>query len=287
MTSANSGFLLIDKPAGLTSQQAVTRVRKALGAQRAGHTGTLDPFATGLLLVLIGRATRLATFVQDEPKQYEAVIRFGVETDTDDVTGAPQRTATAPDSAAITEAIAALTGDVEQVPPAFSAKHVEGKRAYRLARAGVAVELRPVRVRVDSWQIIAQTSDALHARIVCSGGTYIRALARDLGRLTNSAAHCAELRRLRCGPFGVDDAVVPDTVGRAHVRPALEAIAGLPSQTLAPAEALGVAHGRPARATVAGQWAALVASDTELLAVAERQGDEWHPRVVMTDAPPA
>jgi tRNA pseudouridine55 synthase len=225
--------------------------------------------------------------VQDEPKEYEAVIRFGIETDTDDVTGTPLRTASTPAAAAVVDAVAALTGDLEQTPPAFSAKHVAGKRAYRLARAGASPELRPVHVRVDGWQILDQTTDALRARIVCSGGTYIRALARDLGRLTNSAAHCAELRRVRSGPFRVDDAVLPDAVTSSDIRPALAAIAGLPTQTLDAEQALGVAHGRPAGATVAGEWAALVRDETELLAVAERQGDQWHPRVVIADSEPS
>ncbi|MGQ0640712.1 MAG: tRNA pseudouridine(55) synthase TruB [Gemmatimonadaceae bacterium] len=284
VTSASSGLVLVDKPAGLTSQQAVVRTRKMLAVERAGHTGTLDPFATGLLLVLLGRATRLAVFVQDEPKEYEALIRFGVETESDDATGAPVRTAPLPRDAAIADAIAHLTGDIEQTPPSFSAKHIDGKRAYRLARKGVATELRPVRVRVDSWQVLARTADCVRARVICAGGTYIRALARDLGRLTNSAAHCAELRRVRCGTFTVTDAVLPDAVRPEHVRPALAAVAGLPTQPVDAGQALGVAHGRPAGATVAGQWAALVRDDTELLAVAERRGDEWHPRVVLCDA---
>jgi len=271
----------------MTSQDVVVRVRRALGAERAGHTGTLDPFATGLLLLLLGRATRLANFVQQEPKEYEALIRFGVETDTDDATGAPIREATLPDESAVTPAISALTGDIVQVPPAFSAKHVEGKRAYRFAREGVPAELKPVRVRVDRWEIIAQTGDALRARITCGSGTYIRALARDLGRLTNSAAHCAELRRMRCGPFAVDDAVLPDAVTTGHLRPALMALAGLPAERVDAAAALGVAHGRDIDATISGAWAALVDDGSQLVAVAEREGDRWQPRVVLIDPPPA
>ncbi|MGH7694519.1 MAG: tRNA pseudouridine(55) synthase TruB [Gemmatimonadaceae bacterium] len=282
MTSANSGLVLVDKPAGVTSQKAVVHVRKALGVDRAGHTGTLDPFATGLLLVLVGRATRLAPFVQDEPKEYEALIRFGVETDTDDVTGKAVRTAAAPSDAAVRKALAVLTGDVDQVPPTFSAKHVDGRRAYALARRGKPAELRPVRVRVERWQILGLTDGELRARIRCQSGTYIRALARDLGRLTKSAAHCAELRRLSCGAFSIDAAVSPDSVTAAHVRPALAAVAGLATQELDDAAALGIAHGRATSASVAGDRAVLV-KDGELLAVAERDGDQWLPRVVLCD----
>lgn len=282
MTSTNSGIVLVDKPAGVTSQQAVVRVRKALGADRAGHTGTLDPFATGLLLVLVGRATRLASFVEDEPKEYETLIRFGVETDSDDGTGETVRTAPLPDAAAVRDTINALTGDLDQAPPAFSAKHVDGRRAYALARRGTPAELRPVRIRVERWDVLGQTEDSLRARISCYRGTYIRALARDLGRLTKSAAHCAELRRVRCGAFSVDDAVLPDGATPAHMRPALTAVAGLATQEVDEAGALGIAHGRATAATVAGDRAALV-KDGELLAIAERSGDHWLPRVVLYD----
>jgi tRNA pseudouridine55 synthase len=282
VTSTNSGIVLVDKPAGVTSQHAVVRVREALGVDRAGHTGTLDPFATGLLLVLIGRATRLASFVEDEPKEYEALIRFGMETDTDDVTGETVRTAPLPDEGAVRDAIAALTGDLDQSPPAFSAKHVDGRRAYALARRGTPAELRPVRVRVERWDVLDQTEDSLRARIRCYSGTYIRALARDLGRLTKSAAHCAELRRLRCGSFSVHDAVPPDSTMATRVQPALIAVAGLPAQEVDEAAALGIAHGRATAATVAGDRAALV-KDGELLAIAERSGDQWLPRVVLYD----
>lgn len=282
MTSTNSGIVLVDKPAGVTSQQAVVRVRKALGVDRAGHTGTLDPFATGLLLVLVGRATRLASFVEDEPKEYETLVRFGVETDTDDMTGETVRTAPLPDEAAVREAIATLTGDLDQEPPAFSAKHVAGRRAYALARRGTPAELRPVRVRVERWDVLGHTQDSLRARIRCYSGTYIRALARDIGRLTKSAAHCAELRRVRCGAFSVDDAILPDSATPAHVRPALSAVAGLARQEVDEAGALGIAHGRATPASVLGDRAALV-KDGELLAIAERSADQWLPRVVLFD----
>ncbi len=282
MTSTNSGLVLVDKPAGVTSQQAVVHVRRALGADRAGHTGTLDPFATGLLLVLVGRATRLAPFVEDEPKEYEALISFGVETDSDDATGEAVRTADRPSENAVRDAIAALTGDLDQIPPAFSAKHVDGRRAYRLARRGTPAELRPVRVHVERWDVVTQSAGSLRARIRCLRGTYIRALARDLGRLTSSAAHCAELRRLRCGAFSVDDAVPPDSASLTHVRPPLAAVGGLPLQEVDDAVALGIAHGRAATATVDGDRAALV-KEGELLAIAERAGDQWLPRVVLSD----
>lgn len=202
-----SGLLLVDKPSGMTSHDVVLAARRAYGERSIGHLGTLDPFATGLLVLLLGRSTRLATFIENEPKVYEATVRFGTETDTDDLTGTTVRTAPLPSRAAVLEAIPALTGEIEQIPPAYSAKKVDGEPAYRAARAGEEVVLRPVRVRVDEWSVRAQSDDELHAAITCGGGTYIRALARDLGRAVGSAAHLVALRRTRSGPFDVADAV--------------------------------------------------------------------------------
>ena len=206
------GLLLVDKPAGITSHDVVDRVRRAYGERSVGHLGTLDPFATGLLLVLVGRATRLATFLDIEPKVYDAVISFGTETDTDDSTGEATRSAPRPSEADVRAAIVTLTGDIEQVPPAYSAKKVGGKRAYVAARMGEEMELAPASVVVHRWEPRKFTGDALAATITCGGGTYIRALARDLGRLSGSAAHLASLRRTRIGKFDVADAITPDAL---------------------------------------------------------------------------
>src|SRR5215469_10634632 len=154
MTTAREGLLLVDKPAGPTSHDVVDVCRRAYGERSVGHLGTLDPFATGLLVLLFGRSTRLATFIRAEPKVYQATVHFGTETDTDDVTGTPVRTAPVPSSGAIRLALAELTGEIEQVPPAFSAKHVEGGgRAYAAARRGTPATLAPARVRVDRWEV--------------------------------------------------------------------------------------------------------------------------------------
>lgn len=205
-TATVSGLLLVDKPAGVTSHDAVDVARRAYGERSIGHLGTLDPFATGLLVLLFGRATRLATFIDNEPKVYEATIHFGSETDTDDVTGAVVRTAPLPSPERIAECIATLTGDIDQVPPTYSAKKVAGQPAYRAARAGGQVDLAPARVHVHAWNVHSLSERALNATIVCGGGTYIRALARDLGRLAGSAAHLEALRRTRSGDFDVCDA---------------------------------------------------------------------------------
>ena len=212
------GLLLIDKPAGMTSHDVVQRVRRVYGERSIGHLGTLDPFATGLLILLLGRATRLATFIDAEPKIYEAMIRFGAETDTDDATGTVIRTADVPHDPAIRESVARLTGTISQVPPAYSAKSVDGTRAYDAARRGEPLQLPAVDVTVHSWEIKSYRDGCLSAVITCSGGTYIRALARDLGRMTSSAAHVAALRRVRAGAFDVHDAVTLDNLTRDPAR---------------------------------------------------------------------
>lgn len=213
------GLLLVDKPAGVTSHDVVEIVRHEYNERSIGHLGTLDPFATGLLVLLLGRSTRLATFISNEPKSYEATIRFGAETDTDDCTGSVIREAQPPTLGQITEAIPSLSGAITQVPPPYSAKKVDGVRAYDKARAGETVALPPVEVQIHEWRIRAARPAEIDVTIVCSGGTYIRALGRDLGRLTNSAAHVSALRRTRSGDFDVRDAATIDTIRSSHRPP--------------------------------------------------------------------
>lgn len=206
----------------MTSHDVVQHVRRIYGERSIGHLGTLDPFATGLLVLLIGRATRLATFLDTEPKVYEAGIKFGAETDTDDSTGTVIRTALPADKGYVRSAMKALTGTISQVPPAYSAKSVDGTRAYDAARRGEPLDLAAVEVTVHSWDLLGeQRDDSLSAVITCSGGTYIRALARDLGRLTSSAAHLDSLRRTRIGVFDVRDAATLDALADnpGRVRP--------------------------------------------------------------------
>jgi tRNA pseudouridine55 synthase len=202
----------------MTSHDVVQQVRRIYAERSIGHLGTLDPFATGLLVLLLGRATRLANFLDMEPKVYEAVIAFGAETDTDDSTGTVIRQTAVPAEAAIREAVSSLTGRISQVPPAYSAKSVDGTRAYDAARRGEPLELQPVEVTVHSWEIREIHSASLSATVTCSGGTYIRALARDLGRLTSSAAHLDSLRRTRVGSFDISDAATLDTLADAPPR---------------------------------------------------------------------
>ncbi len=285
-TAEASGLLLVDKPAGITSHDVVAIVRRAVASPRVGHTGTLDPFATGLLVVLVGRGTRLIPYIDGEPKVYDARVCVGVETDTDDATGTAIREAEPPDDAAINAAIAQLTGDIDQMPPAYSAKKVSGVRAYAAARRGAALDLRPARVTIHEWQATARHGREIDARIICSGGTYIRALARDLGRLAGSAAHLSALRRVRSGPFSVEDAVTIDDLdaGDFRLRPLREAVPALPTQSLEPAELTRVLHGNPIEARAPGSHVALLDGDNTLVAVAAHAGNELRPKVVLRDA---
>jgi tRNA pseudouridine55 synthase len=283
---STEGLLLVDKPAGMTSHDVVAIARRALGERRIGHAGTLDPFATGLLVLLAGRMTRLLPYLDGEPKEYEARIRFGAETDTDDATGRVVREAPLPIRAHVDRAIAALTGPLDQEPPAYSAKQVGGQRAYDAARRGTPVKLPAARVMVHSWEVRTRTTDRLDVRITCSGGTYVRALARDLGRQAGSAAHLAALRRTRSGPFQVSDACGLEALrdGRCVAIPALRALSSLAVEQLDAAGADRAARGNLVDATVTGDRAALLGPNGELVAVAERSGASWQPRTVLRDA---
>jgi tRNA pseudouridine55 synthase len=280
-TRATDGILLVDKPAGLSSHDVVAIVRRARGGARAGHTGTLDPFATGLLLVALGRATRLIRFLPSEPKVYRATIAFGIATDTDDSTGNVVAQGDVPDERVARGAIAQLTGTFEQVPPDFSARHVEGRRAYAIARAGGTPDLSATTVMVHDWAVGSFAAGSLAVDITCSSGTYIRALARDLGRLCGTVAHLATLRRLRIGPFDVRDATTPDAAPAADLLAPARALLGMPRQVLDGAEVDHVQHGRAVAAREPGDTVSLVDDAGELVAVAEREGEWWQPRVVM------
>ena len=286
---ATDGILLVDKPTGPTSHDVVARARRALRNRRIGHTGTLDPFASGLLVLLVGRMTRLLPYVNGEPKVYEARIRFGRETTTDDRTGEPLREAPAPSSDAVDAAVRALTGDLDQLPPSYSAKKVGGERAYDAARRGAPLELRAARVHVDEWRTRWGADGDLEATITCGSGTYIRSLARDLGRLSGSAAHLAELRRLRSGPYDVAQAIALDDLAAVGspdavpLRAPLEALVPIVVHVAGPDDVRRVARGQTVPAADPGERAAIVDDERNLVAIAERGGDVWCPRVVLTD----
>ena len=285
-TRSTEGVLLVDKPAGRTSHDVVVAARRELGERRIGHAGTLDPFATGLLVLLVGRCTRLLPYIDGEPKEYLATIRFGTATDTDDHTGSVIGAAPPPPDDAIDRAIAELSGAIHQVPPTYSAKRVRGRRAYAAARRGDPLILPPVPVTVHEWRILSRHDDELHVLISCSGGTYVRALARDLGRLAGSAAHLAALRRTRSGRFTVKEAIALEDGPRLRgaLRPAAEAVPSLPFERLDEDRLGRVVQGQQVPARVAGERAALLDSSGRLVAIGERRGSAWQPRAVLVDA---
>jgi tRNA pseudouridine55 synthase len=207
--STLSGVALLDKPAGITSHEALACVKKAAGTRRVGHTGTLDRFATGLLVALVGEYTPLASLFEGLPKTYIARLELGAETDTLDPEGNVVKTGPVPTDQTIRSVLPGFLGTQSQVPPAFSAVHVEGKRAYREARAGRQPALRPRTVTIHELTILECAPPLLDLRIRCSRGTYVRSLARDLGRQAGSCAHVVDLRRVAVGDIGVQEAVTP------------------------------------------------------------------------------
>ena len=290
-TAATDGLLLLDKPAGISSHDAVLAARRALGEKRIGHAGTLDPFATGLLVLLTGRATRLLPYIPGEPKVYDATIQFGSETDTEDPLGSVIRKAACPSEADVRAALPAFTGVITQVPPAYSAKRVDGRRAYEAARAGVTLALKPVSITVHSWELLAWHGDACDVRIVCGGGTYVRSLARDLARQVHSAAHLRALRRVSAGAFDLSAAQPVQALrdDAPNLRPPLDALPHMAHVGLTNDEVHRIRRGLDIAITgepaVTGAYVALVAAEHGgLIALGERIGDRWQPRVVMRDA---
>ncbi len=273
----------MDKPEGPTSHDVVSAVRRAIGERRVGHTGTLDPFASGLLVLLAGRATRLAQFLVGHTKSYRGVIRLGTTTDSCDSTGTVTSTNdawTALSEAHVTKAITKLVGRQRQRPPEFSAKKVGGVRAYRLARRGEQPDIQEVDIEVFSFAPTGTAGPNLQFETRVSSGTYIRALARDLGADLGCGAHLAALRRTAVGPFSVDGATRPDEVSPAHIRPALEAVAHLRSLAVDGADLDSLLHGRAITASEPLSGPVALVAGEELVAVAEAQGTRLRPRVV-------
>ena len=241
------GILIIDKPEGLTSHDVVARVRRALHTKRVGHTGTLDPLATGVLVLLIGKATRLAQFLDKDEKEYEAVIQFGFETDTGDKTG--MRTAECGlrneeiaerlDTTDWEKVLSEFRGEIEQVPPMYSAKKQAGKKLYELARQGKKVERKPIKLFIKEIELldneeIRNPNSQIRIRTVCSAGTYIRTLAEDIGRHLGIGAHVTELRRTRAGEFGLSQSFELDKLDASTLKllPIEEAVSHLPEFVL-------------------------------------------------------
>jgi tRNA pseudouridine55 synthase len=240
---------VVDKPAGPTSHDVVDRVRRALGTRRVGHTGTLDPFATGVLPVCIGKATRLARFLAAGEKVYRATVRLGFATSTDDLTGDPlgPPVPVRADRDAIEAACRAFVGTIPQVPPAYSAKRVGGRRLYALAREGTAVRPDAVPVTILELSVAALEADLVEVDVRCSPGTYVRSLARDLGERLGTGGHLAALRRTRSGEFDLAGAVGWERLesdGPGLILPVSALLHGIPEVRVGPEGAAALRHGR-------------------------------------------
>ena len=283
-----SGIALIDKPGGMSSHQVVAAARRALGTRKVGHAGTLDPMATGLLVLGVDSATRLLHYLVGADKEYLATIRLGRSSNTDDAEGELSEPAnpgalTALSDSDIDEAIAALSGAIEQVPSTISAIKVNGKRAYALARAGesVALTARPVTVyRFDRLAVRREPQAIkLDVRVECSSGTYIRALARDLGERLGVGGHLSALRRSRVGDFSVNEACSLEAFGTAPIllSPAVAAARVLPSIQLSDAEAIELGHGRriARRDDAPAVEAAAIEPTGRLVAIVRQVGESW------------
>ena len=242
------GVLVVDKPCGPTSHDVVDRARQALRERRIGHTGTLDPFASGVLALCVGKATRLVRFLSGGEKHYRAELRLGFATTTDDLTGEPltEARAVATSQAQVCAALLALTGSYDQVPPSFSARHVDGRRAYELARRGAAVPLAATPVTVHALDLVELSGERLVIDVRCSPGTYVRALARDLGEQLGTGAHLTALRRTRSGEFTLVAAVSGADLSQASLSllPMRALLQDMPAVRVATATRVRVQQGR-------------------------------------------
>jgi tRNA pseudouridine55 synthase len=286
---APQGVAVVDKQAGWTSHDVVAKARGLLGTRKVGHSGTLDPDATGVLVLGVGRATRLLAYVSGLDKSYVGEVVLGTATSTLDASGDVTGTW---DMARVTladvrRAAAGLTGDVPQVPPMVSAKQVGGRRLHDLARAGVVVEREPVRVRVDRLEVAEPVAPGVFpVSVVCSSGTYVRSLAADLGAALGGGAHLRHLRRTAVGPFTVDEALPLEALTPERLLPPVEALRGRPRVVVDDDMAALVRNGRvfdddALGVTGEGPWA-VVDADGALLAVYERQrGATIKPGVVL------
>lgn len=250
MEQRTAGLLVVAKPTGITSRDAVNVVQRLVRPIKVGHAGTLDPLATGVLVICTGSATRLVPWIQDGCKQYHATFRLGLSSDTDDITG--HVTATTDPSGVtrnvVEESLAQFVGHTEQVPPQFSAVHVEGQRAYDLARRGETVELAAKTIEIDSITLTAWNPPEFTVEIVCGSGTYVRSIGRDLGIRLGCGAVMTELDRSAVGPFRLDQSVELSSLNRetidAHIRPPLDAVQHLDRIPFLPEDVLRLRQGK-------------------------------------------
>lgn len=296
--NAISGALVVDKPVGMTSHDVVQAIRNGTGLRRAGHTGTLDPRASGVLVILVGPAVRLSEYVSASDKRYQAIIRLGGTTDTFDAEGkfTPTKDPVNVTEAEFEEALKTFVGEIEQVPPAHSAVKVGGRKAYEMARKGEEVELEPRKITVHHLEVLEWTPPEVVIDVHCSSGTYVRSLANDLGKKLGCGAYLVGLRRTKSGKFTLRDATPLRKLQEAfnagnwyqYLIPAAEALADWPSVELNPDEVEGVRHGHRVKAKDADtvhEKVRGISTQGELVALMELtiQADgtkEWQPKKV-------
>ena len=279
------GIVLIDKPLGITSHDVIARLRRKFQTRRIGHAGTLDPLATGLLVVAVGPATRFLQYLPLEPKEYVGTIRFGVETTTQDAEGevVAEKPVPADLMFEIGEVLPEFKGSIQQLPPLYSAVKKEGKPLYVYARRGEEVERERRTVFISEAELLTQTGNEVDVRVVCSGGTYMRTWAHDLGQRLGCGAHLSALRRTRVGKFAIEDAVTLEEVELLHLRPLVEALPPVPLVEITHRQAEAIRHGqaigfpRPPAGLVCG----LVGPDGDVIGMARIQGQELQPECVI------
>ena len=287
-----SGVLVVDKPVGLTSHDVVQIIRKGTNIRRAGHTGTLDPRASGVLVILIGPAVRLSEYVSASDKRYQAVMALGASTDTYDADGTVTNTSSVEvNEKQFEDALTSFVGEIEQVPPPYSAVKVKGKKAYEMAREGEEVDLAPRKIKVYSLELLEWAPPEVVVDVYCSSGTYVRSLAHDLGEKLGSGAHLVGLRRTKSGRFTLRDAVPLRKLRDAFetgnwyqfLIPAAEALSDWTSLELSHDQVESVRHGHriPVEATM-GEWIRAISEQGELVALMEFDPavNEYQPRKV-------
>ncbi|WP_062561591.1 tRNA pseudouridine(55) synthase TruB [Paracoccus aminovorans] len=289
------GWLIVDKPAGVGSTDVVGKVRWALDAKKAGHAGTLDPDATGVLAIALGEATKTVPILTEALKAYDFTVNWGAETASDDASGAVLKTSDIrPDAAAIRAALPAFTGEIMQVPPNVSAVKVDGERAYDLAREGEAVALAARPLWVESLELLGSTPDTAELRMVCGKGGYVRSIARDLGRALGCLGHVARLRRIWSGPFDAEDGIGFDRIDRANqaeieaaLLPLQAALADLPQLQATEMGATRILNGNPGQVLGHAEFGeeVWVSREGRALCIGRYMGGEVHPSRVFNLQP--
>jgi len=279
------GFLLIDKPQGITSHDVVARLRRRLNTRRIGHAGTLDPLATGLLVVAVGPATRFLQYLDLEPKEYRVVMKFGVESDSYDADGQIVAEKPVPGDleARVAEALPQFQGEIDQLPPLYSAVKKDGRPLYDYARKGIEVERTTRRVFIEQFSVDSWNGDELEAVIVCSGGTYVRTLAHDLGQAVGCGAIVTSLTREGVGQFGIEDALELDEASPEKLIPLAEALHPMPLITLNVGHVDYIRNGRPVplKHEVPTKMVGLMDLDGNVVGVGRVEGSTVHPECVL------